>query len=206
MPKRNFIKKIKQDKKENFNTVFHIGINSDALFKLSDGALKLYIMFILNGKKTPPSLRVFSNRINKSERTVSRYYDELKEFGFLKMICVKPKVYQYIFDSNGGLIEMETKKIEKKIEKEIQASQETIDITKHAEEIVIKKEVRENEYIFDKAKSIKEYEDFAILENIFWTLQEDERKEIISIIENRIKKEVSLKNVFQWFLEKVKFV
>ena len=40
--------------------MFNIGISSKALFGLSPGPLKLYMMFVLNGRKSEPSIDRFS--------------------------------------------------------------------------------------------------------------------------------------------------
>ena len=76
------------------------------------------------------------------------------------------------------------------------------------EEIEIVEEIEESndDDIFDKARTIMEYEDFAVLENIFWDLVPDSRETIVSILEERFKKEPQSKDVLEWFLEKVKYV
>jgi DNA-binding transcriptional regulator YhcF (GntR family) len=201
--KRNFMKKSKYNFKrgEKFETVFHLSISSKAIFKLSDSALKLYILFVLNGKKNPPSIKLFANRMKKSERTISRIYDELKEKNFLKIQCISPKKYKYVFDMNGNVNydykEEKEKHEQKLIEKEVDVKE--IENEEHFEEDF-------NQEVFEKAKTIKEYEDFAILENIFWNLKPKERKEIVSIIEKRKVLETDSKEVIDWFLEKVKYV
>ncbi|NCU41864.1 MAG: hypothetical protein EOM19_04045 [Candidatus Moranbacteria bacterium] len=205
--KKNFIQKSKYNfkKDEKFQTVFHLGISSKAVFELSEQALKLYIMFILHGKRNPPSIKLFAARMRKSERTVSRLYEELKEKNFLSIVCVRPKVYKYVFDSNGNIghsFKKEKEKIEL-VEKEKEEIKESVAIEEEAVEEVVEEN---DENIFEKAKTIMEYEDFAVLENIFWELKKPSREKITSIIEKRMKSEPRHKEVFEWFLEKVKYV
>jgi DNA-binding transcriptional regulator YhcF (GntR family) len=204
--KKNFMKRSKNNFKKGgeFQTVFHLGLSSKAVFNLSEEALKLYIMFVLHGKKNPPSIKLFAARMKKSERTISRLYEELKEKKFLKIVCVRPKVFQYIFDSNGN-VDYEPKEEKKKIqlvEKEELIEEELIEEV-FEEEL---DETKEDDIIFEKAETIMEYEDFAVLENIFWELSSTSREKIISIMEKRIKKEPQSKQVLEWFLEKVKYV
>ncbi|NCC71047.1 helix-turn-helix domain-containing protein [bacterium] len=201
-PKKNFVKNVKYNfkKNEGFKTVFHISISSKAMFGLTDGALKLYMMFILNGKKNIPSIKTFAKRIGKSERTVSRLYQELKEKGFLKIHCVSPKVYQYTFDYNGNIgYKKNIIKPGEVLEEYTETSEETF---KEVEEILNNKDIE----LLDKAKTIMEYEDFAVMENIYWTLSQELRNQILNIMENRIKVEPESEQVLTWFIEKVKYV
>lgn len=203
--KRNFMKKSKNNfrKGGEFATVFHLGISSKAVFTLSEQALKLYILFVLHGKRNPPSMKLFAARMKKSERTVSRLYEELKEKRFLTIECVRPKVYKYVFDSNGN-VGYSLKKEKQKVE----LVEKPIEELENDEEVEIVEEIEESndDDIFDKARTIMEYEDFAVLENIFWDLIPDSRETIISILEERFKKEPQSKDVLEWFLEKVKYV
>jgi len=199
-PKKNFMKNVKYNfkKDKGFKTVFHISISSKAMFQLTDGALKLYMMFVLNGKKNMPSIKVFAKRIGKSERTVSRLYQELKEKGFLKIHCVSPKIYQYTFDYNGNIGYKKTKiKPGEVLEEYTETPEETI---KEVKEILNS----EDTIYLDKAKTIMEYEDFAVMENIFWDLSQELRNQILNIMEQRLKTEPGSKQVLTWFIDKVK--
>jgi len=201
-PKKNFVKNIKYNfkKNEGFKTVFHVSISSKAMFELSESALKLYIMFVLNGKKNVPSIKVFAKRINKSERTVSRLYQELKEKGFLLIHCVSPKVYQYTFDYNGNIGYKKTKIKPGEVLEEYSEVKE--EVFQEVKEILDSKD----QELLEKAKTIMEYEDFAIMENIYWTLSEKLRSQILSIMEERIKVESDSIEVLTWFIEKVKYL
>jgi DNA-binding transcriptional regulator YhcF (GntR family) len=205
--KKNFMKRSKNNFKKGgeFQTVFHLGISSKAVFTLSEQALKLYILFVLHGKRNPPSMKLFAARMKKSERTVSRLYEELKEKKFLTIECIRPKVYKYVFDSNGNVDykPKEDKKEFELIEKPIEElDNEEVEIIEDIENI----DEDEDEDIFEKARTIMEYEDFAVLENIFWELAPKSREKIVSILEERFKKEPQSKEVLEWFLEKVKYV
>lgn len=207
--KKNFIRKSNYNfkKSDGFTTVFHLNISSKAMFNLSDGAFKLYNMFLLNGRKNTPTIRTFAQRLKKSERTISRYYDELKEKGFLELVCVSPKVYEYKFDLNGNLghsIKEETKLEEEKqlIEKEILES-EKLDQEIIKEKIVTPMQ-EEEKLVLKKAKTILEYEDFAVLENMYWSLDNKVKDKIKSILNERKQKEPNSIDVIDWFLEKIK--
>lgn len=212
-PKKNIMKNIKYNFKKDsgFKTVFNVAISSKALFGLSDGALKLYIMFILNGKKNVPSIKIFSKRLGKSERTVSRLYQELKEKGFLKIHCINPKVYQYTFDHNGN-IGYKKPKVENKVIIEKNTKEEVIRLEEKSEvkeslfDKVSDRLEKANQEYLDKAKTILEYEDFAVLENIYWDLNTKVRAQVLNIIEDRLEKEPHSKEVLTWFIEKVKYV
>ena len=203
--KRNFVKKsqFNFDKKDGFTTMFHMSLSSKAVFGLSEGALKLYVMFVLHGKRNPPTVKLFANRMGKSERTISRYYEELKEKGFLKLTCLRPKVYKYEFDFNGNVnYDMKEEKIKFEEEKEIE--KEVMEVLKQEKiEEEIKKE--EEKIYLQKAKTIEEYEDFAVLENIYWTVDKSEREKIFSILKLRMSKEPKNKEVIKWFLDKVEY-
>jgi hypothetical protein len=164
------------------------------------------MLFVLHGKNNPPSIKMFALRMKKSERTVSRLYEELKEKNFLKIECLKPKVYRYFFDPNGNVNfekPVETEETVREFEEKEQEEMYSYKETKVSEQ----EEVKEKEnLIIEKAKTIQEYEDFAILENFFWELNGKEREKIILIIEERIEKEANLKEVLSWFLQKVKYV
>ena len=207
--KKNFIRKSNYNfkKSDGFTTVFHLNISSKAMFNLSDGAFKLYNMFLLNGRKNTPTIRTFAQRLKRSERTVSRYYDELKEKGFLELVCVSPKVYEYKFDLNGNLghsIKEETKVenekilVEKQIEEEERLDQEVL------EEKVVTPMEEEEKLIIKKTKTILEYEDFAVLENMYWSLDNKVKDKVKKILNDRKEKEPNSKEVIEWFLEKIK--
>lgn len=201
--KKNFVKKTKFNfkKEEGFTTVFHLGLSSKAVFELSEPALKLYILFVLHGKKNPPSLKLFAGRMKKSERTVSRYYEELKEKGFLKITCINTNTYKYEFDFNGNVDVNPKEKI--KLE-ENQYIEEKADVPVEVFEKA--KERLEESLAIQKSKTIKEYEDFAILENIFWQCPDKDKKQIIDILEERSKNENLSREAIDWFLNKVKYV
>ena len=207
--KKNFIRRSKYNfKGEKFETIFHLGVSSKALFNLSEGALKLYMMFLLHGKRNPPSAQIFANRMKKSVRTISRLYEELKENGFLKIECVQPKVYRYTFDSNGN-VNYVPKKEKLVLEKDLLIPKEEIEEqTQEFSQDDFNKEIVEEErnIIFDKVETIVEYEDFAVLENIYWTLEDKDRKMVVDILEQRSIDEPASREVIDWFLEKVKYV
>ena len=211
-PKKNFMKNIKYNfkKDKSFQTVFNIAISSKALFGLSESALKLYIMFVLNGKKNVPSIKIFSKRMGKSERTISRLYEELKEKGFLKIHCVNPKVYQYTFDYNGNIGYKKPKKektttLEETTKEKIVVLEETKNVEENIFEEVADRLDETNQTYLDKAATIVEYEDFAVLENIYWNLDTNIRSKVLKIVEDRLDKEPNSKEVLTWFIEKVKY-
>lgn len=200
--KKNFMTKRKKNYSKEFQTMFNIGISSKALFGLSPGPLKLYMMFVLNGRKSEPSISRFSKMSGFSPRTISRYYEELKEKGFLKITPIGVKRYKYEFDPYGNVNKVFKKKEEKPIEEEVK---EILVEKDKVETPAIEKEpvVEINEFV-ERSKDIEEYEDFAILENHYWNLDRDLQKEIVSILEKRYEIELHNRDALEWFLNKVR--
>lgn len=196
-PKKSFVKKIKRKKTNEWDTIFHLSVSSKALFNLSPEAFQLYLVLLLHGKGKFISTRTLANRMKKSERSIQRYRDELKDKGFLRVIMIEPKKFQYLFDYKGLLKEtIKNKEIEKEIIKE------------KADEVIIEYEEEEETldeqslYIIEKTKAIKDYADFAILENKFWTLDEITKAEIIKVLKSRVIKEPETREAIEWFLDK----
>lgn len=214
--KQNFIKHIKKKPyrhDDKWRTDFHFAINSKAFFGLSEQAFKLYCSLILQGKNRFTSLNLLAGRVNKSVRQIQRIKEELEINGFLKIIRIGPKTYEYIFDYSGRLNEKkpEPKVIEKEyelVEKEKSIYEEDIEEPiKNFEDMAekVKKEPKTDEdlLVIEKAKTIVEYSDFAILNNKFWGLKESTKKEIIKIIEERIKNESQNRNQLNWIYERI---
>lgn len=194
--KVNFIRKYKHDYRRGEKEVtFNFSVASKALFNLSGDALKLYLLLILNGKRAEPSVKRFAKMMNKSERTISRIYNELKEKDFLKITPIGINRYKYDFDPFGK-VSIPKKPKGYKAEKEI--VQEPQEIIKD----VVASTKPKTKINLEKAKTIKEYEDFAILENFYWTLPKEEQKEILEVLKERIKIETDSKDPIQWFLDK----
>lgn len=199
-PKQNFVKKIKRKKNQEWQTDFHLSISSKAMFELSDTALKLYMILLMHGKGKYISTKTLAYRLKKSERSIQRYRDELKEKGFLKVVMIEPKKFQYIFDYKGMLNEVTKHKEETKEIEYFEEEKEEIIIE---EEIVeIEEEASETDFILTKARTIIDYTDFAILENKFWTFEEETKNKIIEILKIRLEKEPNNKEVIEWFLDK----
>lgn len=214
--KQNFIKHIKKKAyrhDDKWKTDFHFAVNSKAFFGLSEQAFKLYCSLILQGKNKFTSLSLLAGRVNKSVRQVQRIKEELEINGFLKIIRVKPTTYEYIFDYSGRLNEKkpETKAIEKEYEiiekpKVIHEEHSEVPIEileKAVEKIKEEPKIDEDLLVIEKAKTIVEYSDFAILNNKFWGLKETTKKEIIKIIEERIKNESQNRNQLKWIYERI---
>lgn len=204
--KRSFVRKIRRKKKDiDWSTDFHLNISSKAMFKLSEPALKLYLVIILHGQNRFISTKTLAYRMGKSERSIQRYRDELKEKGFLRVVMIEPKKFQYIFDYKGALNELTKPKPKEEekivyIEKEVEETEEVI------EEEIIEEEETEEDFLFNKTKEINDYSDFAILENKFWSLDEKTKKGIVRILKERKEKEPQTNEVIDWFLDKVSIV
>ena len=113
-------------------------------------------------EKSEPSIDRFSRMSGFSPRTISRYYEELKEKGFLKITPIGVKRYKYRIWSLRKLI-----KFSRKEDKPIRRRSKEILVEKTRQKLLaIEKEpvVEINEFV-ERSKDIEEYEDFIILEN-----------------------------------------
>lgn len=201
-PKQSFVRKIKRTANREWESDFHLSISSKALFNLSDQALKLYIFFLLQGKGKYISTKTLAVRLKKSERSVQRYRDELKELGFLRVHMITPTKFQYTFDPKGLLNE----EVKVKKRKEIELVEETEKEIKEVEvEVEVTEEQTEENFILEKARTIIDYSDFAILENKYWNFDDETKKQIKSILENRFKKELENREAIEWFLDKTNY-
>lgn len=196
-PKKNFVKKIKRKPNQEWETDFHLSISSKAMFKLSSEGLKLYMMLLMHGKGKYISMRTLAYRMEKSERTIQRYAEELKEKGFLRIIMIEPKKFQYLFDYRGMLNEITKPKAK---ETKVEFVEEEV----NEEIIVVEEEQTEQDFVLEKAKTIIDYTDFAILENKFWLFDDDLKKSVIKTLENRLEKELENREAIEWFLDKTK--
>ena len=203
--KRNFMTKRKKNYSGQFQTMFNIGVSSRALFNLSPNGLKLYMFFVLNGKTNEPNIGRFAKMMKVSPRSVSRYYEELKEKNFLKITPIGINRYKYEFDPWGDV-----NKVFKKPKKDmpikdnikfVEKEKEKADVVEDQKPIPIIEKI--NEFV-EKSKEIKEYEDFAILENQYWLLEKENQKKIVKILEERLLAEPMSKEPIEWFLNKVK--
>lgn len=199
--KKNFITKRKKNFGKEFKTMFNIGVSSKALFELSPNALKLYMMFVINGKKTEPSIARFAKMTKMSPRTISRYYEELKEKNFLKITPIGINRYKYEFDPYGNIDIPYRKKVTEEVTEETKVEY----VEKEIEEAVIEEKIEtEKDFTYlQKAQTIQEYEDFAILENYYWTLDTDTQTSIVSILRKRYEKEPNNRDAIEWFLNKI---
>src|SRR5690606_10985596 len=133
--------------------------------------------------------------------------------GFLKIIRIRPTTYEYIFDYSDRLHEKkpETKAVEKEyeiIEAQKMIHEEYADVSSENLDTLVERvkeepKVDEDLLVIEKAKTIVEYSDFAILNNKFWGLKESTKKEIIKIIEERIQNESQNRDQLNWFYERV---
>lgn len=192
-------------------TLMNFSISSKALFQLSGEALKLYMLFLLNGKKSEPSKKKFARMMKKSERTIDNYYKELKEKGFLNIVQIGYNRYRYDFDLNGNV----NHDFKQEIEEVKQINQEPVGPTLEpggglvGEPIKIKPEetlesvIKFNKEVIETSKEIIEFEDFAVLENIYWQLPEEAKEEVVKILLSRYKKEEYIKEAIEWVLEKI---
>ncbi len=201
----NYIKKIKHNfnpADDGWTTEFFLKISSKAVFGLSDQAFKMYIFLMLLGDKKFTSMSLLAKRMKKSERQVQRIAEELKEKNFLKLVRFEPKKYQWLFDINGNL-DKPIKEQERRIveeQKEIEAiyEQPTKDeIEKQQDEQI--SEI--NKLILEKAKTIVEYPDFAILANKYWEVDDQMKEKIKEIIIKRLSKEPENARALTWFME-----
>lgn len=203
---KNVIRNTRKFKKKKKIALFNVAISSEAVFKLSPGAFKLYFFFIINGKKNEPSIPRFANLMNMSERTISRYYKELKDKGFIKLTQIGLNRYMYDFDINGNVDVVYEKRKPVTVETIKPPEEEVIvEPTEEVMEPIYEEEVTDDhtEYI-EYAKTIVEYEDFAVLDNNFWTLPQTVKNEIISILIERQKSEPKIKDQLEWILNKIK--
>lgn len=205
--KKNFITKRKKNYSGKFQTMFNIGVSSKALFGLSPNALKIYMLLVLNGKKTEPSIARFSKMSGMSERTISRYYQELKDKDYLKITSIGINRYKYEFDPYGDI-----NRTFKKQKEEAVLDIKTVEDVREEKEIVspvveAKEELSQYDKVaielIDKSQTIQEYEDFAVLENLYWTIDESNRDTIKRILNDRLQKEPHNKDAIEWFLNKV---
>lgn len=208
MSKENNIMRTRKGafKKGESITIMTFNISSKALFNLSGEALKLYMLFLLNGKKSSPNKSKFAKMMKKSPRSVDTYYKELKDKGFLKIVQIGYNRYKYDFDLNGNV----DYKFEQKIKdiKTIEPIEE-----ENIEKEPIKVEVKEQETptamkefnfeVIETAKEITEFEDFAVLENVYWQLSNDSKIIVVNILVERYKKEEYIREAIEWVFEKI---
>lgn len=186
-------------------TIMNFAVSSKALFQLSGEALKLYMFFLLNGKKSEPSKKKFARMMKKSERTIDNYYKELKEKGFLDIVQIGYNRYRYDFDINGNVnhdFNQEIKEIkqvgteeEVPVKKEVQVEVVETETTEQIEEF--------NLDIVELSKEIMEFEDFAVLENVYWQLEKQYQDQVIKILVHRYNNEEYIKEAIEWVFEKI---
>lgn len=186
-------------------TIMNFAVSSKALFQLSGEALKLYMFFLLNGKKSEPSKKKFARMMKKSERTIDNYYKELKEKGFLDIVQIGYNRYRYDFDINGNVnhdFNQEIKEIkqvgteeEVSVKKEVQVEVVETETTEQIEEF--------NLDIVELSKEIMEFEDFAVLENVYWQLEKQYQDQVIKILVHRYNNEEYIKEAIEWVFEKI---
>lgn len=192
-------------------TIMNFQISSKALFQLSGEALKLYMMFLLNGKKSEPSKKKFARMMKKSVRSIDTYYSELKEKGFLNIVQIGYNRYRYDFDLNGNIdhdFEKDKEEPKKKKEEstagmwlpgggevgepELISAIETPETVSHF-----------NKEVIETSKEIMEFEDFAVLETVYWQLPDKDKKEVVNILVKRYQKEEFIKDAIEWIFEKI---
>lgn len=192
-------------------TMMNFQISSKALFQLSGEALKLYMMFLLNGKKSEPSKKKFSRMMKKSVRSIDTYYSELKEKGFLKIVQIGYNRYRYDFDLNGN-IDHDFGKDKEEPKKKKEESTAGTWLPGGGEvgepELISAIETPEtvsdfNKEVIETSKEIMEFEDFAVLETVYWQLPDRDKKEVVNILLKRYQKEEFIKDAIEWIFEKI---